>query len=203
MNTDHVFVILSATHPDPKVGQISGIAAVRTNHKGKVLATYSGSVRLIAELSAEERAHLGGVHPAIDGDAEPFSSVQVAIGKSILSDKFESNYVVVGNPIDRTYLKEYTGERPELFPRRSWIDILAISWPLCYHDMISDRTFESLCRHFNVQNPAENTATGNCEALVRVYWAVMARYKIALGGEEIVREVGGSAFQTVLKMVGL
>jgi len=189
MNQDHVFVDLAVTHAKPEDGEIVGIAVVRTDKKGKVLAAFSERV-----ASAESPTF---------GDPD-FDTVIRDMKRSILNDTFDSSYIVIAAhaDTDRAYLREYTDDKPEVFPRRGWLDILALSWPLCYNDMISDRSFESLCRHFKVENTAPNTATGNCEALVRVYWAMMKRYKTALGGEEILREIGGTPLENVRKLVG-
>jgi DNA polymerase III alpha subunit (gram-positive type) len=205
MNCDHVFVDLAVTHPNPRIGQIIGIAAVRTTGKGKVLDAFSEKIRPTTALTEDERRHLDIIEDYPSEGANAFRDVIKSMKKCVLSDRYESLYIVVAThaDTDRAYLKGYTEDKAEVFAGRAWLDILAISWPLVYNDQISDRGFDSLCKHFQVENTAPNTATGDCEALVRVYWALMKRYKTALGGEEILREIGGGPLENFRKYIGL
>jgi len=206
MQCDHIFVDLAVTHPNPRIGQIIGIAVVRTTGKGKVLETFSEQVKLYVELSEDEKKHLAGSDDSISLNADSLKSVIGSMRKCILDTRrYDSSYLVIAAhaDTDRTYLRNFTNEKSEVFAGRAWLDILALSYPLWYNDMISDRTFDSLCKHFKVENTSPNTATGDCEALVRVYWALMTRYKTALGGEEILREIGGSPLESFRKIVGL
>jgi len=204
MNLDHVFIDLAVTHPNPRIGQIIGIAAVRTNHKGKPLAAFSEKIKIQTELSSEEIKHIGNYVDSAMTDS--FVDVIKSMKAVILDEsKYESTYMVVAThaEVDRSFLKNYTEEKTEVFSRKPWLDILALAWPLCFLDMISDRSFDSLCKHFKVENTAVDTATGDCEALVRVYWALIKRYRTALGGEEILREIGGNPLENFRKIVGL
>lgn len=93
---------------------------------------------------------------------------------------------------------------PTYFRGKTWLDISQLAWPLGYCDMISNRDLDTLCKHFGavVAHDAAGTMSGNCEALVRVYWAMMQRYRTALIGEEAVRDFGGEALQGIRKFIG-
>jgi DNA polymerase III epsilon subunit-like protein len=192
MQCDHVFVDLAVTDPNPTTGKIVGIAVVRTDRKGKVLESFSQEVDSETDIPVPE--------------GETLAVVVSNMKKCILdSRRYDSSYVVIGThtETDRAHLRNFTKDKSEVFAGRGWIDILALSFPLCYYSMIPDRSFDSLCKHFEVTNTAPNTAMGDCEALVRVYWALMTRYKTALGGEEILREIGGTPLKSLRKIVGL
>lgn len=177
MNLDHIFLDIS--HVDRK---ITAIALVRTDRKGKkIIATFQDEV---CELT-------------------PIVDVIAGIKKKILNTAFGNTYVVVSHfaETDKQLLRE--NGVSELFIGRAWIDPSQIAWPFVYHDLAGERSLEALCAFFNVTNPDPDTATGNCEALVRLYWAMMGRYKLALTGEEAVRELGGDVFQKVTSILGL
>ena len=200
MGCDHVFIELALSHPDLKLGQILGIAAVRTDRKGKPLTAFSEKVKPETDFTPEEKTHVEENFAIGDRySGESLSQVVKDLKSSVLSKRYDSKYVIVATHAES--VRAFLGE--EVFGKKPWLDILAISWPLAYHDHVSDRTFDSLCKSFKVENTAPDTATGNCEALVRVYWAMMTRYKTALGGEEILREVGGSPLEHLRKYIGL
>lgn len=136
---DHIFIDLGHAS-NPRIETNPDIAVVRTDMKGNVLATYSDKA-VPTRIAIEDMQH------------------------SILHERFDNVYVVVSSHTDtvRTFLKGHKGE--DIFSP-NWVDILALAWPLCYTNTLSSRTLESLCRHFEIINPAPNTATGNCEALV-------------------------------------
>jgi len=204
MNLDHVFLDLAVTHPNPRIGQIVGIAVVRTDRKGKVLADFSSKIRPATDLSDEEKDTYGD--DVVDTSGDSFVDVIKSMKRKILNEsRFEDSFVVIGTHAenDRTFLRNVTEDDPEVFGKRAWLDILILAWPLYHNDMISDRSFDSLCKHFKVENSAPNTAMGDCEALVRAYWALAKRYKTALGGEEILREVGGTPLEKFRTIVGL
>ncbi len=71
--------------------------------------------------------------------------------------------------------------------------------------MIPDRELDTLSKHFGspIALDLEGTMSGNCEALVRVYWAMMKRYRSALIGEEAVRDFGGEALAGIRKFIGI
>jgi len=191
MNLDHIFIDLAVSDPDPAKGEILAIAAVRTDRKGKVLAAFSD------KTSRDDDEY---------SDAD-FKAAIKGMEDVILAKSFETSYIVVAHfaEIDRLFLKmacDRISHKP--FPKRAWLDTAQLAWPLVYNDMISERTLDSLCVHFDIERKADmiDTATGDCEALVRVYWAMMSRYKTALAGEEMVRSVGGETLIKARKMLG-
>ena len=159
MNLDHVFLELSLED-----GDVKGMAAVRTDRKGKVLAAVSGKVDDI---------------------------------KEVIITPFTSKFVVVSQ-----YAYLYRPFLLDDFKGKPWLDISQLSWPLGYCDMIPDRDFDTLCKHFGIEVDGPGTMTGNCEALARVYWALMKRYRTSLMGEELIRDVGGETLSKVRRFVG-
>jgi DNA polymerase III epsilon subunit-like protein len=203
MNQDHVFIDLAVTNPSPASGEIIAIAAVRTDRKGRVLTAFSERVKPKEKL--EETETLPPEYLASDWDNAPsIQKVWEGLKANILDEKaYDSNYVVVAHyaEIDRRFLREALNQ--EAFPRKAWIDTLQLAWPLFYNDMLPDRSFDSLCRHFGVENVAPDTATGDCTALVQIYWKIMVRYRGALLAEESVRAVGGEPLAKLRNWIGI
>ncbi len=177
MNQSHIFVDISYVDR-----RITAIAVVRTDHKGKeVQATFASSIDSESSLP----------------------DVIASMRKTILAPSLGGTYVVLSHyaETDRQILRE-NGEG-DLFIGRAWLDTSQIAWPFVYHDLAGERSLETLCAYFKVSNPDPNSATGNCEALCRLYWAMMNRYKIALMGEDVVRDLGGETLQKALSFFGL
>lgn len=162
MNVDHIFIETIGDN----LSQLE-LAAVRTNHKGKVLTTHSSKFSFD---DFEKRV------------LKPFSNQYVIISQS---NRFK--HVLTG----------------QWFKDKTWLTISQLAWPLYYSDMISDTEFDTICKHFSIDDCPDDDIEGNCEALVRVYWALMKRYRTALIGEEAVRDFGGEALASVRKFIGI
>lgn len=206
MNKDHVFIDVAVTHPNPRIGQVIAIAAVRTDRKGMLLASYSDRIIPTSELSDEEIDHCPNGY-IFSKEGFSFQQVAKALIKSILEPFDKSYYVIaVDAATDKEFLKEGWKKngckQPAKLLTNRWLDVLQVSWPLVHSDMIPDASFDSLCTHFQIVNPAPDTATGDCEALVKVYWAMMNRFRAALTGEEVIRQAGGKPLAIIRNIVG-
>jgi hypothetical protein len=181
MNLDHVFIELGLSEDNIAAATVTGIAAVRTDRKGRVLAAYSES----CSIRGLEEADIETVYANLS---------------CALLTPYPTQYVVISQ-----HGNAYRGILPpECFRGKSWLDIAQLAWPLGYCDMISNRDLDTLCKHFGIKiaHDAEGSMSGNCEALVRAYWAMMQRYRTALIGEEAVRDFGGEALAGVRKFIG-
>jgi hypothetical protein len=192
VNLDHIFIDLAVSDPDPNKGEILALAVVRTDYKGKVLKAFSETISTSDEF-----------------DERRFKTVIGRMQELILAKTFEMSYIVVAyGGDDRRFLRSswerIAHDEAEVFPRRAWLDVQQLAWPLIFNDMMSDRTLDSLCVQFGISRDAStvDTAMGDCEALVRIYWAMMTRYRGALKGEEMVRQAGGETLAKVRKVVG-
>lgn len=208
MNQDHIFIDLAVTHPNPEIGQIIAVAAVRTDKKGKILTEFAEKIRLHDELSTAEEEHSPPDFSVNEWTSARLLPQVMSMLRETMLLPFDGTYVVVAShaDTDRSFLRQawktHQASGPALFSARAWIDPLQVAWPMFYNDMMPDRSFDSLCKHFGVRNSAPDTATGDCAALVEVYWNMMNRYKGALIGEEVIREVGGNALAHVRRFFG-
>ncbi len=179
---DHLFLALGLSESNLETAAITGIAAVRTDRKGTVLAAYSESCSVRGLVDCDLEAVYGNMANA-------------------LLKPFPAHYVIVAEHSNayRTLLG------PAYFKGKTWLDISQLAWPLGYSDMIPDRSLDTLTKHFGtpIAFDLEGTMSGNCEALVRVYWAMMKRYRSALIGEEAVRDFGGEALAGIRKFIGI
>lgn len=181
MNLDHIFIELALSEDNIEAASVTGMAAVRTDRKGKVLAAYSESCSIRGLVDTDVEGLYGNL-------------------SSALLVPYPAQYVIIAQ-----HANAYKGLLgPNRFRGKTWLDIAQLAWPLGYCDMISNRDLDTLCKHFELApNVQDGTMSGNCEALVRVYWAMMKRYKTALIGEEAVRDYGGEALASLRKYIGL
>lgn len=185
MNLDHVFVDVAMTEAKASA-DVTAIAVVRTDHRGNVLSAFSEQV---------------------GGEGRDFGIVANAIHAQIL-EPYAASYVVVAHhaQLDRDVLARahrLAKRGPDLFKGRAWLDTVQLSWPFAYHDLVSSRDLDTICKAFAISNTAPGTATGDCEALVRVYWAMMRRLDMALTGEEAVRNVIGEPIAKLRSIIGI
>lgn len=174
MNLDHVFIDIGLS----STGIVTGLAAVRTDRKAKPLAAYSEGI-------TEGR----GYNDKLDNALENMFSVVLK--------PYPADYVIVSQHAGRyrSVIDAYVQGRP-------WLDIAQLAWPLGFSDMIPNRDLDTLCKHFGMK-PDDGTISGNCESVVRVYWAMMKRYRTALIGEEAVRDFGGETLASLRKYIGV
>lgn len=181
MNLDHVFLELALSDENIAIASVTGLAAVRTDRKGKVLAAYSES----CEIRGLDSIDIDAVYQKVD---------------SILLRPYAEPYVVIAQ-----HAQAYKGSLGlSVFRGRTWLDIAQLAWPLGYCDMIPDRNLDTLAKHFGVYvKETSGTLSGDCESLCRVYWAMMKRYRMSLLGEEAIRDFGGEALAGIRKYIGL
>lgn len=181
MNLDHVFLELALSDENIAIASVTGLAAVRTDRKGKVSAAYSETCAIRGLDSIDIEA----VYQKVD---------------SILLRPYPEPYVIIAQ-----HAQAYKGLLgPSVFRGRAWLDIAQLAWPLGYCDMIPDRNLDTLAKHFGLRvKETEGTLSGNCESLCRVYWAMMNRYRTSLLGEEALRDFGGEALAEFRKYLGL
>jgi hypothetical protein len=180
MNLDHVFIELGLSEDNIAAASVTGMAAVRTDRKGKVLAAYSEacSIRGLDDIDIE--------------------SVYGKVNDRLLRPYAEA-YVVVAQHA-QTYKGILGGS---CFRGRAWLDIAQLAWPLGYCGMIHDRNLDTLAKYLGCKSKgAGGTMSGNCETLVRVYWTMMNRYRAALLAEEVIRDIGGDTLARFRKFVG-
>jgi len=185
---DHVFIYVRPFSLESKNSSIAEISCVRTN--GQVGQTTKRNV--IAAFSTK-----------ID-DEYSFKNAVTNIKKNVVGDS--DKFVVV------TYLSDYVHtlvrnecrkiEVEELFLGRSWIDVAQLAWPLVSNGMIESRTIEVLSKHFGIKLLDKEDTADICTAIVGVYGYMMRRYKTALAGEEVIRDIGGETLDSIRKMVG-
>lgn len=174
MNLDYVFL-----YSGYQRGEIKKISAVRTDRKGKGLFAYTTGIAAKKDVSSE------------------FQPIAAAVADMCdvlkLSD---SPVVIVSFNIERdkkTFSKAFS------FNDCIWLDIYQLAWPLVVHTSISkERTFKELCQQFDVKIEGHE-----CVMLCQLYFAMMARYKTSLVGEEILRDAGGNVLKTVRGFFGV
>jgi hypothetical protein len=193
---DLLFVCAKPSSSRLKNASLVEIAGVRTNGqigtigKSSIRAAFTSKIRLQGEEQSEH---------------SPFIEVLRQF-KLRLLDSYEDRYAVVAYHSDilRPILRNEcarAGETEELFAGRAWLDISILAWPMADSGLISLRSVEALANHFGV--PLESTDPPDvCTAMVSVYGRMMRRYRTALTGESMLREVGGETLEGIRKIVG-
>ena len=176
MNLDHVFVTACVKK------ELFAVAAVRTSRKGIVRAAFAEKVAPKNDRHREYR---------------DLPQIMESLRNVLLED--DVPYVAVGyniGPLQKYFSKAFSLDEV-------WIDVAQLAWPLLLSQVVPSAKFPELCRHFNITNEAPGTATGDCTALVQLYWAMMARYKTSLAAEAVAREMGGKTLATVRSWFGV
>ncbi len=173
MNLDHLFMVRKGSATD------GTIAFLRTDRKGKPGPAFS------SEYSSDKSS-----------DAGTYSQVM------------QDAYNCIGATRERFIL--VTSLRTE-GPKwgqltRHTVSIQEFAWPLYYNDLLSPdcSSVKELAMHLGIPYEMKGPAADNeCVALMHVYWAIMKRYRAALLGEEVAREIGGRPLQKLRELFGV
>jgi hypothetical protein len=152
------------------------LAVVRTDRKGKVIATYSEKLRTKA---------WAGV---------PLTDALHVMKDAILSPRFDETFMGVSHKPQRKVIREPFGE--------SWITLSTLAWPLAFSGLIPSVALDSIAKYHGIVNKAPKTAQGNVVALHETYWQMMRRYKTALTAEDSLRGFGGDALEKLRRELG-
>lgn len=173
MNLDHVFIVF----------EDHDIAIARTDRRGVPLYAFANRV----------------------SPDENFRMIARRIEQTVF-EGYDRNFAVVASKTSRAMFKsewrEWMEENAPILGKPS-PDIRHLAWPFVHAGIIPTNTLDSIAAHFRITNTAPNTATGDCDLLVRSYWALMNRYYAALRGEEVIREIGGTPLAVARKFMGL
>jgi hypothetical protein len=168
---DHIF--LDSIHDG---SECADLAVVRTDRKGKVIATYSEKLKTKSFMGVA------------------LADALLVMQDAILSPKFDENFMCVSHKPQRRVIREPFGE--------SWITLSTLAWPLAFSGLIPSITLDSIAKHYGVTNKAPKTAQGNVVALHETYWQMMRRYKTALTAEDSLRGFGGDALEKLRRELG-
>jgi hypothetical protein len=157
---------------------ITSIAGVRTNDRGKVLSSF-----------ALKDAAFPVIHKALLDLARGDSYVVVAIAPESKKRALRDAYMF--------------HDLADPFAGRAWLDFSQVAWPLVLAGHVQSRSLRSLGEHFKIKHDAPGTVTGDVAFLCAVYWEAAKRYRAALAGEEVVRDLGGNALASIRKVIGI
>ncbi len=114
----------------------------------------------------------------------------------VVLNPFPKDYAVVVQN-QKTYSHVAFG-----FDGRAMLDLTQLAWPLGIANVITARDLDTLSKHFGVTYDAES-ASDTTVAMSEVYWRMMRRYRTALMGEEVLRELGGPKLAGLRKYLGV
>lgn len=197
MNLDHIFIDISTSSLDHETGEVLSVAAIRTDRNGRHIQAFQSKIKPEDEVSANEPKK-GTDYAKTLWNGAPSKGEVCRSMHSVLISQYDPKYVVVGHHVD--LIRPFVRAMGEPFTGRAWIDTAQLSWPMCANGMLSGRSLETLAIHFQVAHEeAGMSAVGDCATTMLVYWALMARYKAALTGEELLRIAGGDTLASVRK----
>ncbi len=194
MNLDHIFVDITTSSLDPDDGEVLSIAAIRTDRNGRHLQAFQSKIKPVSTVINEMPKKGSDYVKNLWNSAPTMTEIRYSI-HSVLVSQFDPKYVVVTHHVDlvRPFLKD-------MFVGRAWIDTAQLAWPMIANGQLSGRDLETLAKHFKVSHEESGvSAVGDCATVMLVYWALMARYKTALTGEELLRNAGGDTLASVRK----
>lgn len=191
---DHLFIELGASSDDLADSVPTAIAAVRTTFKGRVLGVYGDRVKANEEDTRK--------------DSKDFKLVWRNLNSELIEPYEDTRLVTVWR--DSTFKQVTLGRAAALasvsikdFLNHPSLDVMELSWPLVFSGLIPSRNLVTLCDYFRASNPAPGSASGDCEALVKVYFTMMDHYSLGLRCNDGIREIGGQVFDGLRQMFKL
>lgn len=200
MIVDHIFIDARFSTVNAHEGEMIDIAAIRTDGRGNPLPGAVFGARIQPSKAVPSDSYKYNGYNASDWEeALPREAAIASLRSILLSKKYDEQYAVIAFDAAR-----FThGMRSSLFPKRNWVDMSGVSWPLLQGDMVTDRTLGALSRFYKVSLDLDlSSAEGNVATLGAVYWEMMRRLQSALKGETMIQEViGGTKFDTVRRFL--
>lgn len=188
----HVFLYALPTN-NSKDARIAELAAVRVKGFGPYKKTdiekaYHG---VASEQSVGVSSLLDAVKTQVLPPAGPYILVSYSeITRALI--RLEYDRLKLDNPL----------------ATRAWTDIYQLVWPLLATNQIQARSIAALSKHFGVTYEAkkgysdDGDSADTCTALIQIYGALMRRYRTALAGESVLRDIGGESLEGLRNMMG-
>ncbi len=197
MNMDHIFIDVTTSSLEAESGEVLSIAAIRTDRTGRHIQAFQSKVKPKND-DFQSTPRKGTEYSAREWEDAPAKREVCRSMHSILVSQYDPKYVVVAHFTDM--VRPFVRNMGEDFKGRAWIDTAQLAWPMIGCGQLPSRGLDSLAIHFGVNHEEFGaTAVGDCATLMLVYWAMMNRYKGALGGEELLRIAGGDTLASVRK----
>lgn len=192
IHQDHIFFDLETSSLKPEDGCVIEIAAIRTDSKGNILASFCDRVipdrevkPSVAKINGYNKETWGGV---------PFHSAIASFNRSIVRP-FSDKAVFVGHfcDFDRNFLSSdcirFGLEIP--LQSRAWICTGNLVWPFLFNDQLSSRKLVDIARFMNIPTEGAHTASGDAKMCCDVYWELMRRYSTMLIAHTAISQSGG------------
>jgi len=200
IQNDHVFIDLETSSLDATTGEIIEVAAIRTDCKANILATYTDKIQPTKPVE-ESAARLNHYTKESWANAVPFLQAMDGLTKTIIGDRGDKVIVVAHfAEFDRSFLNascdRYNIKSP--FAGRGWICTGQLVWPLAFCEILHSRKLQALCDYFKVENDAPHTAMGDVTATAQVYWKIMRRMVPVFKAESAIH---GSQYGGVLEQI--
>ncbi len=148
----------------------------------------------------EKPLEMAAIRTSPKGDilvaAADATDIQKSFSDIILSSRFDEKYILVAHHA------EHVKKLLDVPSKRAWICTAQLAWPLVYNDMLASRTLDSTAKYHGILQEG-TTVADEATTTMQLYWEMMRRYKLALSGEEFLRNVGGPKLDTLRRFVGL
>jgi DNA polymerase III epsilon subunit-like protein len=185
---DHLFIDFETSSLDSATGEILEIGALRTDCRGKILATFTDKV-LPTKAIDDGASNVNGYTKEKWKDAVPFGIALRSMRKAVLEGKDEKVIIVAHfADFDRAFIAAQCDREKETnpFAGRGWICTGQLVWPLIFCGILHSRKLEAVCDYFEITNQAPHTAGGDVAATAQVYWALMRRNVSAMMAEDAI-----------------
>lgn len=180
MNQDHIFLDTETSGLDPEKDCIISLAAIRTDSRGKVLASFMERIDPDREVS-KEAAAVNGYDSNWGGI--PFKAAIAKFNRVMVREEDERVvFVAHFADFDRGFIRSDCRRMGVEVPlsTRAWLCTGALVWPYLYHDQMRSRKLTDVCEFFGIPYERAHDAASDAKACMDVYFEVMRRYSTML-----------------------
>jgi DNA polymerase III epsilon subunit-like protein len=181
MNQDHIFIDTETSGLHPEKDCIIQLAAIRTDSRGKVMASFCENIRPDRAVNPEA-AKVNGYDPETWGGIS-FKAAIAKFNRAMVRDE-DDKVVFVAHfaDFDRSFLRSDCERHGCEVPlaTRAWICTGALVWPYLYQDQLRSRKLTDVCDFFEIPYTRAHDAASDVKACMDVYFEAMRRYSTML-----------------------
>lgn len=179
MNQDHIFIDTETSDLNPDKGCIIEIAAIRTDVKGKILASFTERVTPDREVS-KSASSINGWTPEWGGRSYP--DVIRAFNRAMVREDDKVVFVAHFADFDRNFIRSDCKRHKIEIPlqERAWICTGNLVWPYLFQDQLRSRKLTDVCDFLGISYIRAHDAASDAKACMDVYFELMRRYSTML-----------------------
>lgn len=194
---DHIFLDTETGSLDPETGCIIELAGIRTDCRGRVIASYCDRIIPDREVSKEAAAVNGYNEKEWKKNGVSFDAAIRSFVRNLVTE-YNERVIFVGHfcDFDRAFIKSDCLRHGVEIPlqTRAWICTGSLIWPFLFNGQLKSRRLIDVCKFLELPYGQDGSKLHNAaldtKACCDVYWEIMRRYSTALLAHSAVSKSG-------------